>query len=385
MPDEVAQYFQLSLTESQRMELSFLVVTMFGLHAKRQLPGSSRVPGNEVISHLRSFCKLLSEETLKNNEAENEELALLGLRQIGELLRCGNDLVQAEKFYLKAVRGSERILGRNNVQYLERCFNLGTLYQELGRLQQAEEFLLIAAHGYEETSGLDETETQDAFDFLAMTYKDLQRVNDAVDIHSRVVERRKTVLGPENIYTLTSIYRLGMAYRAQGELEKAEETIKQTWQGFRKGLGPRHQATLNIVAYLGSIANERNDLALAEEYYNQAFEGFKSIYGPNSDTTLRLAGDLATIRIKWGKLEEAETILLEFVHLKGDLEDDQPNLPRLKLLSRLAFVYTRQERPWEAEMALRRVLSGYEKIFGHDHAKTLEIVKRLDSELEKRQ
>ncbi|KAL2870707.1 uncharacterized protein BJX67DRAFT_344421 [Aspergillus lucknowensis] len=276
MPDEVAQYIQSSLSESQRAELGFLVVTMFGLHAERSHPDqhSQRgLPGNEIISHLQSFCKLLSGEALEDNEAGNTEVALLGLSQIGELLSRANDLVQAEKFYLKAIRGSECLLGPQNRQYLERCFSLGTLYYDLRRLPQAEEFLLTAARGYEATSGSDDTKTQDAFDFLAMTYRDLERVQDAVDIHIRMVERRTAILGPENIDTLVSLHRLGMAYKAQGELQRAEETIRKTWQGFCKVLGPRHHATLSIMADLGKITSERGELVPAEESCNQAHQG----------------------------------------------------------------------------------------------------------------
>ncbi|KXJ85413.1 Tetratricopeptide repeat-domain-containing protein, partial [Microdochium bolleyi] len=71
------------------------------------------------------------------------------VNNLGILYRNQGKLDEAEKMYLRALRGYEKALGPDHTSTLDTVNNLGNLYSHQGKLDEAEKMYLRALHGYE--------------------------------------------------------------------------------------------------------------------------------------------------------------------------------------------------------------------------------------------
>jgi tetratricopeptide (TPR) repeat protein len=92
------------------------------------------------------------------------------LQNLGDLYTDQGKLFEAEKMYIRALRGYEEALGPDHTSTLDTVHNLGNLYKEQGKLTEAEKMYTRALRGMEEALGPDHTSTLDTVNNLGLLY-----------------------------------------------------------------------------------------------------------------------------------------------------------------------------------------------------------------------
>src|SRR5437016_515011 len=108
--------------------------------------------------------------------------------------------------------------GKVDIDGLDWAFhNLGRLYSDQGKLAEAEKMYIRALKGSEEALGPDHASTLDTVNNLGNLYKDQGKLAEAEKMYIRALKGKEEALGPDHTWTLQTVNNLGLLYADQGK------------------------------------------------------------------------------------------------------------------------------------------------------------------------
>jgi len=179
-------------------------------------------------------------------------------------------------------------------------------------------------------------------------------------------------------------YHLGEIYREQGKYEMAESVLLKTLDTARQ----RHKKEKQrVIQFSSCMLRCMNELALlylaqghhakAEELFEQGIDfGARWLPGKDHPDTLRNVNDLAILRIKQERYDEADTLLNRaLAGRKVKLGDDHPKT--LETINDLDILHREQGQYDEAERLLIEAHKKRQTTLGEDHPHALESAHEL--------
>jgi tetratricopeptide (TPR) repeat protein len=282
---------------------------------------------------------------------------------LGLLYAEQGKLADAEKMYIRALQGKEKVLRPDHTSILDTVDNLGSLYKDQGKLAEAEKMYIRALQGREKALGPDHTSTLDTVNNLGSLYKYQGKLAEAEKMYIQVLQGKEKALGPDHTLSLSTVNNLGNVYADQGKLAKAERMYIQALQGYEKALGPDHTSTLSTVNNLGLLYTDQGKLAEAEEMYIRALQGKEKALGPDHTFTLNTVHNLGNLYTAQDKLAEAEKMYIRVLQGK-EKALGRDHTSTLDVVNNLGLLYANQGKLAEAEKMYIRALQGYKDALG---------------------
>lgn len=180
----------------------------------------------------------LLEEVVKT--LGNPPTLLLCLEQLrGQAASCRGEAEEALTFMERHKRMVEEFAGKNHINYLAACGELGTAYNRVGNRKKALENQLLMREGllknaYDQGNTLSLTDNN-----IGVTYLDDGRPKEAVTYLTesyQLAEEKK--LG--EIACAEPAWNLARAYRALGDEEKEKDFLARALHGFRNNYASEH-------------------------------------------------------------------------------------------------------------------------------------------------
>lgn len=277
---------------------------------------------------------------------------------------------------------------------------------------QVQQRLLVL---HEEMGGSQSLRMAELYHFLGCTYMDMGKYGEAEKNLQRALRGRREQLGEQALMTLCTTLQLARLYTHCSDYETAEPLLRHAYEGLesaRNG-GPRHELTLEVAGSLAYIYEQQGKLDEAEKLIQQALNGhdnetdwetsslfvmnfvvrlvwlyigrgskekleeaerlgepllktYERRYGPLHWWTLNTVQAMAALRLKQGRLQEAEDGLVHVVKVRSQITGyDHPGA----LLARynLALVYRDQKRWVEAREILGDVVRDVKRVLGTKH------------------
>lgn len=160
-----------------------------------------------------------------------------------------------------------------NKYYMDTYYNLGLIYQKLGKSILSEESLKKALHissmlntkeGQESTSNI----------YSALGNQQLQMGNlkESLEFHQKAFQIRIEIFGEKNSKIASSYQQIALVYQNEGNLQKAQELFEKSLDIRLKIFGLKHPATATVMNLLGSVYEEKGLLDLAYDKKKKALE-----------------------------------------------------------------------------------------------------------------
>ncbi|PQE03464.1 Tetratricopeptide-like helical domain protein [Rutstroemia sp. NJR-2017a BBW] len=223
-----------------------------------------------------------------------------GFHKLGNLYSNQGKLAEAEKMYLRALEGKEKVLGPDHISTLSTVNNLGLLYKDQGKLAAAEVMYLRALEGYKALRP-DHTSTFSTVNNLGSLYKDQGKLAEAEKMYLRALEGKEKVLGPDHISTLSTVNNLGLLYKDQGKLAEAEAMFLRALQGYKNALGlelaSSYLPALNTMFAFGDLFSQADRKDMARTMYNRALSGYTTVQGPSSKWSRQVEDRLQALQV----------------------------------------------------------------------------------------
>ncbi|KAI2623399.1 hypothetical protein GGS21DRAFT_339699 [Xylaria nigripes] len=256
------------------------------------------------------------------------------------------------------------------------CHRIGTLFKNEGKLDEAEKLYLRALEGYEKIHGPDHITTYLVYFNLGNTYRGQRKTQKSEEMFQRAMQGLEKGFGSNNPSSLNTTGDLDNRNEAQHEVDNRKDMVQRIFKGYERELGPHHTSKLSLVDGAGSMFVDRGQFEQAEKMYKRAMQERTEVFGPEHEATLRSLTDLAFLYRIQGRLKEAKEFGLRAV--RGCEKTLGPNhLFALQALNELGCIYLNLGENKKGEEALLRSMHGQEKVFGPGHTITLETVKRL--------
>ncbi|KAI0554134.1 kinesin light chain [Xylaria curta] len=338
---------------------------------------AERVPPQHDRQYWLLQRRLLSHATVCSAAITDDDDGLAwAFHKLGDLYADKGKLSEAERMYLRALRGKEKVHGPDHELTLDTVNDLGIVYKNQGKLSEAERMYLRALRGKEKVHGPDHESTLDTVNNLGVLYDNQGKLSEAERMYLRALRGKEKIYGPNHVSTLNTVNNLGVLYDNQGKLSEAESIFLRALRGKEKICGPNHVSTLNTVNNLGVLYDNQGKLSEAERMYLRALQGYEKIYGPDHGSTLDTVNNLGDLYTKQNRLPEAEEMLLRarqgYQEAMG-LRDVMRHRPAMKNLWCLGDILLSQGKPAEAKILLEQAYTGLEALLGpsHEHVQML--------------
>lgn len=260
--------------------------------------------GRRLLSHARQ-CWMNIDGT--DFEVGDDENTLHAVFCLGKIHKYQGNLKEAEKMYMRALTGQEKVLGAEHIRTLCTINDLGLLYIDQNKLQEAEEMLLRVTTECEYFWGAEHTQTLDTINSLGICYLGQQKLKKAEQMFLRALIGREKALGAEHITTLNIINNLGICYEDQKKLEKAERMFLRALKGYDKACNTETPLLpmFNTMSNLGALYAGQSNWGKVEEMCSRALKGYERVYGPEHKRSLYTRYNLAVTYRKLSMFEDA--------------------------------------------------------------------------------
>jgi tetratricopeptide (TPR) repeat protein len=211
----------------------------------------SSVPDRDTSDGWIAYRRLVNHAVRCAEYAESVSVSLIyALSDIARLLNDMGQLSQAERMCDQALRGKEKVLGRDHTSTLDTVNELGLLYISQGKLDQAERMYDRALRGYEKVLSPDHTSALRTVNNLGLLYKAQGKLDQAERMYDRALRGYEKVIGSPGVETyppaLNTMLNLGFLYRQIRQDTESMILLTRALDGFTSVLGASHSEVLEI-------------------------------------------------------------------------------------------------------------------------------------------
>ena len=160
-----------------------------------------------------------------------------------------------------------------NKYYMETYYNLGMIYQKLGKNILSEESLKKALN-IARLLNSKESQDQSANIYSALGNQQLQmgNIKESLELHEKAFGIRKELYHENNSKIASSYQQLALVHQNEGFLDKAIQLFEKSLEIRLKIFGLKHPTTATVLNLLGSVYEEKGLLDLAYDKKKKALE-----------------------------------------------------------------------------------------------------------------
>jgi len=284
---------------------------------------------------------------------------------------------------------------------------IGTIYQNLGKLDAAEKLINTSIEQRKKLFGEDSPEVAETLMQLSLVRDSQAQYDDAERIARQALDMSKRHLSPDHPQIAKVTSTLGKVLEDRGEYDKAIPVLEEAMRLQTKPEGPtpelsgtlselanchfyaghydisnslnlralamdrqlygdRHPHISDDLINLGAIQAEKSQFAQAEKYYRQGLDIIQSFYGKDHPETASALTMIARVLIPQNRLSEAESMLREALeieeHVYGKVH------PRVaSTLNELGTIANKQGKFKDAEADYTRMADIYREVYKGKH------------------
>ena len=284
---------------------------------------------------------------------------------------------------------------------------LGSIYQNLGKLDQADKLISASLDQRKKLFGEESAEVAETLAQLALVRDAQAQLDDAEKLARQALEMSKRHLPRDHPLVAKTTSSLGKILEDRGEYDKAipvlEEAVRlQTGPGAptaelsgslselanchfyaghydisnslnlralsidRELYGEHHPHIADDLINLGAIQAEKSQYSEAEKYYRQGLDIIQSFYGKDHPETASALTMIARVLIPQNRLAEADSMLREALgieeHVYGKVH------PRVaSTLNEMGTIARQQGKFKEAEADYVRMADIYREVYHGKH------------------
>jgi serine/threonine-protein kinase len=159
---------------------------------------------------------------------------------------------------------------------------------------------------------------------------------EAAKLDEQALATYEQLLGPDHLKVMNVRRNMGLSYYHLGEYAKARGVFERVLAAQRANFGSRHPAIAGTLINLGLVLTDIGDLPAAEQAQTEAIAIFREKFGHDYEGARLALGDLAAVHTLQGRLELAESELVEIRNVQQ--KSDPGSSGDSSLLSRLGEI-----------------------------------------------
>jgi tetratricopeptide (TPR) repeat protein len=233
---------------------------------------------------------------LQRVEPSGESAAVI-LNNLGSLYQDQGRLLDAKRCYEQSIRIWESAGGVNLAQPLN---NLGGVYRALGLYGKAEQAYLRSLEMRERVHGPDHPDVARVWNNLALVYRAQGRGGQAEEAGLRALRILEQAPGPSPLDIAAVRTNLGGVYYDQRRFADAEQQLQQAIRISRD-----HPGQAQTLLLLASVYVAEGQAPAAEPLLRRAIEVTERAFGPEHPDLAPMLGQYATVLRRTGRKQEA--------------------------------------------------------------------------------
>jgi serine/threonine protein kinase len=171
---------------------------------------------------------------------------------------------------------------------------------------------------------------------LAIALRADSHFAEAAKLDEQALATYEHVLGPDHLKVMNVRRDMGLSYYHLGEYAKARAVFEKVLAAQRASLGSRHPSIAGTEINLGLVLTDIGDLPAAEQAQTEAIAIFREKFGHDYEGARLALGDLAAVHTLQGRLDLAESELVEIRNVQK--KNDPGSSGDSSLLSRLGEI-----------------------------------------------
>jgi tetratricopeptide (TPR) repeat protein len=213
---------------------------------------------------------------------------------------------EAEEHYKEAL-DIKLETNRDQIEIASSMFDLGSLYDQMGKFEESEPLLLESLEMRKQKLGEKHADTLFTLNGLACLYTHLKRFDEAAELFDSVIASRSEVLGNDSLDVADSYNDLGFLHLATDDFNKAEEAFNKA-VAIRKDklLGEDDLLVAEFLNNLAFLYRDHNKLEKAKEYFQKVLDIKEKILPKNDPLIGGALEDLAHIHVALGDNAKAQ-------------------------------------------------------------------------------
>lgn len=240
-------------------------------------------------------------EARRRRDGEDHPRYVLTIRTLAQAAHLLGRTEESVRLSAEAVEGARRIYGPTHLQYLDTINNAANQHHDRGNYPEAERYYLEAIeiareHGYEGELPL-------YLNNLGALYRDMGEPERSVAWFRESVEIRRRVFGEESPRTASAERNLAGALIHTGELGAARELLERVVALYTATDRPLQ--ALRSRQELGRWHLAAGAPDRAEAVLEEVVESSRTELGPDHPRVALALADLARVRLRLGRPEEA--------------------------------------------------------------------------------
>jgi CHAT domain-containing protein/Tfp pilus assembly protein PilF len=288
------------------------------------------------------------------------------LNTLGQISFLKSEYLNAESFFLRAVKTEEKYFGTDSPKVFRFVANLGGVYTVLGDLDKAAEYLQRAADIREKSAGANDALLAVVISNLGKVYADKADYNKAQAAYERSLAINQKLLGPDAPDVGDAFEHLASLYYDRGDYLRAGELHQRALTIYEKSLEPDNSAFGYPLLGLGTTYYKLGELAKAEAFCRRAFAIFEKVLGDEDPIVANSLDLLASIYHDQHDFAKAEplyqrSLAIRKKKLGEDHADVASSTENLGILSFNRHDFARAELLYQQALAIR------EKAVGPEH------------------
>jgi CHAT domain-containing protein/tetratricopeptide (TPR) repeat protein len=285
------------------------------------------------------------------NEKQGDTISFDYLKRINDLGVYYNDnsnYENAKPLFIKSLKLSKTLFGKNNKDYIISAENLALLYLNEGNYKSAEPIYIEVLNLKKEMLGENNNEyITTLYDLSELYLNDLEFI-EAEPYCIKALNLRKINLGIKNIDYLRSLNQLGRLYKNQGKFNDSEQILLDASNSIKNIFGENNIDYVNSIEILASLYQEKSKFNNAKDLYDKSIEIRKGKLDQKENEYVNLLLELATLNYELGKLSESEALTLKVIEIRKEILGE--NNPYYAIsLAFLANIYEEEGKYEEVE------------------------------------
>ncbi len=219
---------------------------------------------------------------------------------------------------------------------------------------------------------------------LARNYQKLGDYNTADSLYFESLQMSKALYEGDHLSTAITMNNMAGLYKLQENYIKADSMYVESLTMLKKVLGEKHPYIASNLYNLANLKREMGKYSEAEELYRQTIALDTLLLGTDHPNVATDYNGLGLVLADKGEYEAALEYFIMALDIQEKRYENPSHLHLLDTKSSLALIYEKMDELVKAELFLKEVYHGREKVLGSDHTNTKSVKQRLVRLLEKR-
>lgn len=206
------------------------------------------------------------------------------------------------------------------------------------------------------------------YETLGTIYEQLGKLDQSESLLRQALEQRKSLFGTDSAEVAESLVALGQLRADQAHLDEAEQLVRQGLDMSKRHLPPNHPAVAKATSALGKILEDRGQYAQSIQVLNEAVR-LQSASGSVTPDLAASLSELANSHFYAGDYDISDALNRRVLEMHRQLYGERHPLVADTLIN-LAEIQSQSGNYQQAEQFDRQALDITQAWYGHDNPET---------------